>query len=198
MICTPRFDFKAKVAEYALSITDGPQVFDVQPGGFYEAFIAVNPPRKQEDGTFVLSMGVGADTKLPVIDTARDYGKYVVSAIENGGPGTIYAAPAYITAGEVAEEYSRSKYLDFFFCCLGVANCRICSVSGKQVIFKQLPFDDFEQFLASFTNEDRARCTRQMLEAIYHIGRTFDTLFYPRNILTPESCRLRWCRPQRE
>jgi len=85
-------------------------VFDVQPGGFFDSYLTHNPPRKQEDGTFVLSLAAGADTKFPIIDAARDYGKYVVGAIENGRPGSIFAAPAYITANELAEEYSRSEF----------------------------------------------------------------------------------------
>jgi len=45
-----------------------------------------------------------------------------------------------------------------------------CSVSGKQVIFKQTPFDVFEQIFAGFAGEDWARCLREMFEAIYHVG----------------------------
>lgn len=87
------------------------KVIEVLPGSFFSNYFITIRPRKMDDGSFIMAMGLNDDTKMPVIDIDADFGKYVVSAVENGLMETVYAAPAYITPIQIVEGFAKGKRL---------------------------------------------------------------------------------------
>ena len=52
-------------------------------------------------------MAFDLDTKIPVVDIDADYGKFVVSALENGSVDTVLAAPEYTTPAHVVDAFAK-------------------------------------------------------------------------------------------
>ncbi|KLO10536.1 NAD(P)-binding protein [Schizopora paradoxa] len=143
------FENKANVTTYARSL-GGLKVIDVQPGTFFSNFLRHNAPRKLEDGSFVLTMAANPDTKLPVIDIDADYGKYVISALENGSVDTVLAAPEYITPTQVVEAFAKA--------------------SGKNVSFTCVPDEQLQAILTKVRGEVPAVNMVAMFRAVREVG----------------------------
>lgn len=92
------------MTEYARSL--GLKVHDVQAPSFATNYLLYTPPRKQEDGSFVLGLPFSPDTPVPISDIKHDFGKYVVAAVEQD-LDTVYAAPEYLTASQIAAEFAK-------------------------------------------------------------------------------------------
>ncbi|KAG8876914.1 hypothetical protein FRB97_003833 [Tulasnella sp. 331] len=74
------FDGKAEVSRYAQDV--GIPFVNIQPGWYMQEFLTVDKPKKQKDGSFAV-FGVGdPQTLVPLVDSTRDYGVYVLKAIE--------------------------------------------------------------------------------------------------------------------
>ncbi|KAJ9101885.1 hypothetical protein QFC21_003225 [Naganishia friedmannii] len=76
---------------------------------YMENFLGQMAPRKQEDDSFVLALPISPTTKLHLIHTRRDYGAYVVGALESGkvkaGTGEVLACAEVITVEDVAKQW---------------------------------------------------------------------------------------------
>ncbi|KAF7355724.1 NAD(P)-binding protein [Mycena sanguinolenta] len=102
------FDAKREVTEYA---KDSGVPTSVVEAGYYATNIFEAPYalKKQPDGSYVFGMPVPANTQVPVIDVAHDYGLYVRAAIENPalGPGSEVLSGKLISFGELVETLSQ-------------------------------------------------------------------------------------------
>ncbi|KAM0755446.1 NmrA-domain-containing protein, partial [Meredithblackwellia eburnea MCA 4105] len=74
------FDSKAIVTEYAKSV--GIPLAVVTGGFFMSNLQTMMVPQKQEDGTFLLTLPISKETPMAVINASKDFGAFVVSAIE--------------------------------------------------------------------------------------------------------------------
>ncbi|KAF9525363.1 hypothetical protein CPB83DRAFT_859707 [Crepidotus variabilis] len=147
-IKVPLFDVKAEVADYARSV--GLNIIEVCPGAFVSSYINHFPPRKQADGSYLISVPLNSDTKLPPIDVESDFGRYVVAALETNRTTPVLVASEYITAAEIAEVFSK--------------------VSGQNVKFSKAEDEPFRQRLAAFVGEGRAAHILNMNTAYRTIG----------------------------
>jgi hypothetical protein len=107
------------VTEYARSL--GLKVYDICAPAYATNYIGMQAPRKQDDGSFTLALPYDPERKVPVADMAEDFGKYVVGGMEHDVE-TVYAAPAYITPTQIAEELSKGECSYCFS--LGRSRCR--------------------------------------------------------------------------
>ncbi len=100
------------------------------PGGFMQNFNSVSGPRPTDDGTYAITNIVSPTTRVPLIDTVGDTGKYVgaILASPEKYAGKVFsAATALYTYTEVCEIMSK--------------------VTGKNVVYKQLPKEVWGTFM---------------------------------------------------
>ncbi|KAH8917527.1 NAD(P)-binding protein [Atractiella rhizophila] len=142
------FDAKAEVTDYARSIPEM-TVLDVQPGSYASNHFSGLIPRKQDDGSYLLSFTLDPDTPLPIIDIPEDYGKYVVAAVENGVK-QVFAAPGYITPAQVAEAFAKA--------------------SGKKVVYQKMPDEVLFGIVKSHQNVALATNLVAMFRAVREVG----------------------------
>ncbi|KAL8286960.1 hypothetical protein RQP46_003966 [Phenoliferia psychrophenolica] len=119
------FDSKAEVTAY-LKTKSLPWA-NVPCGLFATAFTSgVSGPVRQNDGSYVLRLPAKASTRIPVLDPIKDYGKYVVFAIEGEGlgAGSEVLSGRLTSMDEIVEGLSKA--------------------SGKKVIFQQVDEKTFE------------------------------------------------------
>lgn len=97
------FDGKAAIEQY-IRQSGAPATF-VQPGFFMSNFL--DSIRRNEEGQYTLSLPVdGEKTRIPMLDSARDIGKYVKAALKQSPSGKrILASPAYITPNQVIADF---------------------------------------------------------------------------------------------
>ncbi|KAL8279382.1 hypothetical protein RQP46_008194 [Phenoliferia psychrophenolica] len=145
------FDTKAAIAEYARS--SGVPLAVVEPGFYLSNFTDKMIPRKQEDGTYLLALPIAASALLPVLDTVRDYGAYVVEAIESpsfGAGSEVLAASEYISIADIVKTWSE--------------------VSGKQIAHREVPDDVFAK-LVPRGGEELVQMLRYFQEFGYFAGK---------------------------
>ncbi|KAI5477612.1 hypothetical protein MNV49_006099 [Pseudohyphozyma bogoriensis] len=125
----PQMEGKASITTYAKS--SGIPLAVVSPGTYLSGFVTQMVPRKHtEDGPYVLALPAAPSTLLPVLDTERDYGAYVVEAVEVPGFGAgseVLAASEYISLEDIATQWSE--------------------VTGKTIVYQELPDSVFVQFV---------------------------------------------------
>ncbi|KAL8279390.1 hypothetical protein RQP46_008202 [Phenoliferia psychrophenolica] len=122
------FDTKATITEYARS--SGVPLAVVEPGFYLSNLTDKMIPRKQEDGTFLLALPIAVSALLPVLDASRDYGAYVVEAIESpsfGAGSEVLAASEYISIADIVKTWSE--------------------VSGKMITHREVPDDVFAKLV---------------------------------------------------
>ena len=122
------FDVKAEIEEYVRTQPMKSAFF--APGSFMQNFSHFMGPRPVGDGTYAIAHFVKPETKLPLIDTVDDSGKYVgaILAEPEKYEGKFFsAATALYSYSEVVEVMSKS--------------------SGKTVKYNQLPLDVWSSFL---------------------------------------------------
>jgi hypothetical protein len=88
------FDSKAAVTEFARQ--SGVPFVNVQAGFYASNFTTMFKPRKQADGSYILTIPY-PDTVYPIIDAEHDYGIFVREAIESPAFG---AGTEILTCGE--------------------------------------------------------------------------------------------------
>ncbi|KAG8873049.1 hypothetical protein FRB98_009218 [Tulasnella sp. 332] len=131
-------DSKAEVTKYAEEV--GVPLVNVMAGLFMTNFSGyLAAPKKQGDGSFVLSLPVPPDSTVPLLDTSHDYGLFVRKAIESAqGASQIEAYGEVISYRDMMEQLSE--------------------VTGKKVKFAQI---SEEQFLKDLMAVGRPRYIAQ-------------------------------------
>ena len=122
------FDVKAEIEDYIRTQPIKSAFF--APGSFMQNFGHFMGPRPAGDGTYAIAHFVKPETKLPLIDTVDDTGKYV---------GTILAEPEKYEGKVFSAStrlYSYSEIVE-----------TMSKASGKTVNYKQLPLNVWKSFL---------------------------------------------------
>jgi len=122
------FDAKAEVEAYIRTLPIKSAFF--APGSFMQNFQNFMKPRPDGNGGFVLARHVSPQTKLPLIDTVGDAGKYV---------GTILADPEKYE-GKVFCAATKLYSMEEIARIVGEAE-------GKKVEYKQVSVEVFKQYL---------------------------------------------------
>lgn len=122
------FDAKAETEDYIRKLPVKSAFF--APGSFMQNFHQMMRPQRTEDGKYIISRHVSPQTKLPLIDTVGDTGKYVgaILAEPEKYEGKVFcSATALYTNEEMAQIISKA--------------------TGKEVIYVQIPEETFRQYL---------------------------------------------------
>lgn len=123
------FDAKAEVEIYIRGLPIKSAFF--KPGSFLQNFHShFLKPNPVGDGTFAIFGVVTPETELPLIDTADDTGKYIGAILaepEKFEGKDMCASTEVLTNDEVCQKMSE--------------------ISGKTVVYKQLPEDTFRGFM---------------------------------------------------
>ncbi|KAL4983050.1 hscarg dehydrogenase [Aspergillus falconensis] len=145
------FDGKAEVEAYIRTLPIRSAF--VAPGCFMSNFhesMAPHPdPHSAKEGVYALAMPVPPETKLPLIHTYGDLGKWVAAILEDfdAYEGKVLAcATKLYTLTEAVEIISRQ--------------------SGKEVVYKQVPVDVWKGFLPPLMADPVA----EMLQYFYEYG----------------------------
>ncbi|KLO16751.1 NAD(P)-binding protein [Schizopora paradoxa] len=162
------FDCKAEAVAYARTLEEL-RIIDVQPGSFFTNYFTTVLPRKMEDGSFIMVMGLHGDTKMPVVDIDADYGKYVVSAVEDPSVETVYAAPAYVTATQIVEGFAKA--------------------TGKKVKFVSVSDDELAARVAQSRGERAAKSMVAMYKSFRDYGYYFGADLTASNKILPRPAR---------
>ncbi|KAJ6578166.1 NAD(P)-binding protein [Mycena capillaripes] len=121
-------DSKASVAAYARA---GDVPLALAFPGFWSGNIAIAyyALKRQDDGSYLFTLPISGETRVPLSDTAHDFGLYVQALIESPdlGVGSEVRAGKMISFYEIVEELAR--------------------VSGKKIAYRQV---DRESWLEGF------------------------------------------------
>ncbi|KAJ7147504.1 NAD(P)-binding protein [Mycena crocata] len=120
------FNGKAEVTEFG--ILSGVPFVNIQAGWYATNFAKINgmKPKPVGDGTYVLSLPIGPQTTLPVIDTANDYGLFVREVIESpafGAGSEVLTSGENITVGEITSQ--------------------LAEITGKKIVYARNSDQDF-------------------------------------------------------
>ncbi|KAJ7481888.1 NAD(P)-binding protein [Mycena latifolia] len=121
-------DSKAAVTAYARA--SGVPLALAMPGfGSFNIFIAYYALKRQADSSYLFTLPISGATRVPLSDTAHDYGLYVQAAIESPdlGAGSEVRAGKMISLDEIVAQ--------------------LAQVSGKKIEYKQV---DRESWLEGF------------------------------------------------
>lgn len=102
----------------------------IAPGSFMSNFHASMAPHPAGDGTYLLASCVKPETRMPLIDTKGDTGKWVAAILADFSKyegKVLCCATALYSMQEIVETMTK--------------------VSGKTVVFKQLPEETWRSFL---------------------------------------------------
>ncbi|KEF51623.1 uncharacterized protein A1O9_12258 [Exophiala aquamarina CBS 119918] len=128
------FDSKAEVEEYIRALGKDPKVglksAFFAPGSFMQNFQHLMAPRPAGDGTYALTGIMTPETKLPLIDTLGDTGKYVGAILADLAKyeGKVMSAASELTSmTETVAQMSKAL--------------------GKTVVYKQISVDVYKTFL---------------------------------------------------
>jgi len=128
----PFFDTKDAIAKYVKS--SGVPYSLVRCAFYFANFMpgGLSAPKKQPDGTYVLSVPVSPDLKLVVLDCPIDFGLYVREVIENPklGAGSEVVTGSLVSFNEAVAALSKA--------------------SGKKVVCRQLSKDEFLEDASNF------------------------------------------------
>ncbi|KAL8897696.1 MAG: hypothetical protein Q9192_002450 [Flavoplaca navasiana] len=122
------FDGKAEVEQYIRTLPLRSAF--IAPGSFMSNFHASMAPHPAGDGTYAFANFVSPDTKMPLIDTAEDTGKWVAAILADFPKyegKVLCCATAVYTFQEMADTMSKA--------------------SGKTVRYKKLPEETWRGFL---------------------------------------------------
>ncbi|KAH7087084.1 hypothetical protein FB567DRAFT_526880 [Paraphoma chrysanthemicola] len=122
------FDGKEEVEQYIRTLPLKSAFF--APGSFMSNFGATMTPHPVGDGKYALFNFVSAETKLPLIDTARDTGKWIAAILADFPK---YEGKVLSAATEL---YSFNQIVD-----------AMSKASGKPVAYNQLPEQAWRSFL---------------------------------------------------
>ena len=124
------FDAKAKAEQYIRNLPIKSAFYC--PGSFMQNFQSQTflAPRQAPDGTWVITLNTSPKTQFPLIDAVGDTGKFVGTILAEPDKyegKTFCAATALYTLEEMAAIMSKA--------------------TGKTIIYKQIPFEDFKNSL---------------------------------------------------
>lgn len=139
------FDVKAEIYDYG--VEKGLAIVDVQPAGFFQNYLplGLSAPRKQEDGTYAFITILKPNDKMHLINPVRDYGGFVVGALEAGlTSGKVRAAGEELSPEKMAKDWS--------------------SATGKKAVVKTIPVEVF----ASFAGEPITQMQQSLSEFGYY------------------------------
>ena len=125
------FDAKAKAEQHIRGLPIKSAFYS--PGSFMENFQsqAFLAPRRAPDGTWVMARHVSPKSQVPLIDAVGDTGKFVGAILAEPDKyegKTFCAAAALYSLEEIAAIMSKA--------------------TGKTVVYKQIPLEDFKQSLS--------------------------------------------------
>ncbi|BCS29987.1 uncharacterized protein APUU_80290S [Aspergillus puulaauensis] len=127
----------------------------VAPGSFMSNFGDLMAPRPVHglhgDGVYALATPVRAETRLPLIDTRADFGKWVAAVLADldGYEGkTLCCATGLYSFAEIVEVMDR--------------------VSGKKVVYRQVPEEVWKGFLPELMRDHIADMLRYFQEFGYY------------------------------
>ncbi|KAJ9110420.1 hypothetical protein QFC19_001545 [Naganishia cerealis] len=142
------FDTKAQLTDLARS--EGLPVITVSAAMYMENFLGMMAPRKQEDGTYVFALPIPPTTILHLIHTRRDYGAYVLGALESGKvdalKGEVLACAEEIAVEDVAKQWGEETPLALLNReCVRRGSLRSFeTVNNVKTLFFQLPVEQFQ------------------------------------------------------
>jgi uncharacterized protein YbjT (DUF2867 family) len=122
------FDGKEEVEQYIRTLPMKSAFF--APGSFMSNFSATMAPHPIGEGSYALFNFVSPETKLPLIDTAGDTGKFIAAILADFPRyegKVLSASTALYTFSEIVDSMSKA--------------------SGKSVTYKQLPEETWRGFL---------------------------------------------------
>ncbi|CAK5263598.1 unnamed protein product [Mycena citricolor] len=116
---------KAEISIYGRE--SGVPIVDVQ-AGYYSSnlFNPIFGPQKQEDGSFALEWPFSRATQLPMIDTATDYGLWVLKVFEQ---------PEFPVGSTLHTAAEMISFEDITF--------QLAEATGKKIFARQLPVPQF-------------------------------------------------------
>ncbi|KAL4912432.1 hscarg dehydrogenase [Aspergillus aurantiobrunneus] len=143
------FDGKAEVEAYIRTLPIRSAF--VAPGSFMSNFHASMAPHPMGEGVYALATPVPPETQLPLIDTLGDLGKWVAAILEDFGAyegKVLCCATGLYSFSQIVETMSR--------------------LSGKQVVYKQVPEEVWKGFLPPLMRDHLADMLRYFHELGYY------------------------------
>lgn len=141
------FDGKAEVAEY-LKASGLPYKL-IYPSGFLSTFLS-GPlaPKKQEDGTYLLSLPMPPTVVRPMVDMKHDFGMYVRTLIENPalGPGSEVWAGTALSYEDLLKELSECEAHSLRRFINELIN--LVAVTGRKYIYRQISREEWDAIVA--------------------------------------------------
>jgi uncharacterized protein YbjT (DUF2867 family) len=130
------FDAKAKVEQYIRSLPIKSAFYSA--GSFMENFQsqAFLAPREAPDGTWVITRHVSPKSLVPLIDAVGDTGKFIGAILADPDKyegKTFCSAVAFYSWEEIVAILSKA--------------------TGKTIVYKQIPLEDFKESIPSFVAE---------------------------------------------
>lgn len=139
-------DSKAEVTAYARA--SGVPLAIAMPGfGAFNIPIAHYALKRQEDGSYLFTLPISGATRVPLSDTAHDFGLYVQAAIESPvlGAGSEVRAGRIISLDEIVAQFAQGTQVmarrPF------QTDLRPVLVSGKKIVYRQV---DRESWIEGF------------------------------------------------
>ncbi|PNS15605.1 hypothetical protein CAC42_864 [Sphaceloma murrayae] len=122
------FDGKEEVEQYIRTLPIRSAFFS--PGSFMSNFHDTTAPRPAGDGTYAWAGPARPETQLPLIDTAADTGKWITAILADFDrfEGKVFTCATKLYTLQEASEI-------------------MSNVSGKTIVYKQVPADVFKSFL---------------------------------------------------
>ena len=125
------FDGKAETEAYIRSLSGTIKSAFFAPGCFMQNFLHIMAPRSHDGGkTYAIAGVTTPGTKMPLIDTVADTGKYVAAILADLDAyqgKTLCAASEWLSMSEIAE--------------------KVGAALGKNVAYRQLPIEVYKGFL---------------------------------------------------
>ncbi|KAF9528825.1 hypothetical protein CPB83DRAFT_853797 [Crepidotus variabilis] len=147
-IVFPLIDVKAEIANYAHSI--GLNIVSIVPGQFISSFFTTYAPQKREDGSFEFWFPLYSETKIPLLDVAEDFGRFVISALEQGRVEPVLASAEYLSPLKWADRFSK--------------------VSGQKICFKQAQDEEYAAALDELKILGLSEALLNMMTAYREVG----------------------------
>jgi len=105
----------------------GIRFVNVEAGLYMSNYVAMMPPQKQEDGSYVYALPVPVESTSPLLDTVSDYGLFVRKAMEASEMQNIYAYGEELSYADLVKQMSE--------------------ITGKKVTFKEVSKEEYEKML---------------------------------------------------
>ena len=131
------FDAKAEVDDYIRKTSIAYTLFS--PAAFMQNFFGPFKPISMGPNDFGLMQFVSPETQVPLLDVVQDTGKYIGAILEN--PESYYGKTVAAAGGV----YTFQALADI-----------LSKVSGKNVVFKQIPEDSWKSHIPEGMREELA------------------------------------------